>query len=417
MEKKKLFDFPQVQWHFAHSFLGVMIGSLTLFVLYVIAGKVLGPTEFGKASIILVIAQVANIWMLFSLDTSSLRLVSGAKNQKEQADHIVTITLIALAVILLVASLVFQIRRILMGMLSLDEQLFAYTLIYAVIVALRLLLDSFLRALGKFKLQAKIKIIEALVALTLFGGLLYWTQAAKFEFLILAIAAAHVLSIFLALPLVYPFWRSGKFSWQVVKKVLSFNSKMLAYMSFSGVIFMGDKLVVNKYLGSHALGIFSVHYTLSLTIVGVLVSVANNVSLPLIAKSKQKSLIYAKLNKLINFSLLPLLFSLLGSLFLGLKLYGSQYPSNLWLQFLFAVYGCFYFMAFVYEPVVLMHSLTSLNLALALLILRSALLILAILLVAHWQLFSLEMVVILFSVNFGLDFLGQWYLVKKYVLK
>ncbi len=417
MEKKKLFDFTQVQWHFVHSFWGSVVASLTLFALYVIAGKVLGPTEFGKASIILVIAQVANIWMLFSLDTSSLRLVSGAKNQKEQADHIVTITLIALAVILLVASLVFQIRRILMGMLSLDEQLFVYTLIYAVIVALRLLLDSFLRALGKFKLQAKIKIIEALVALTLFGGLLYWNQAASFEFLIFAIAGANVLSIFLVLPSVWPFWRLGRISFQEVKKVLSFNGSMFAYMGFSGLIFIGDKLVVNRYLGSYALGIFSVHYTLSLTIIGVLVSVINNVSLPLIAKSLQKKVIYEKLNQLVKLSLVPMALLLLGILSLGMKLYGSQYRSNLWLQFLFAVYGCFYFMAFVYEPVVLMHSLTSLNRALGLLIFRSGLLLLAILLIAHWKLFSLETVVLLFSANFGLDFLGQVYLAKKYVLK
>ncbi len=62
---------------------GIIAGGVML-CLKIVTGRLLGPTEFGKVTLFIALAQVILLILLFGIDTTILRAITLAKTHSEK---------------------------------------------------------------------------------------------------------------------------------------------------------------------------------------------------------------------------------------------------------------------------------------------------------------------------------------------
>ncbi len=64
--------------------MGGIIGSCVLLFVTTTAGRLLGPVEYGKITLLVTLSQIIILFLLFGLDTTSLREITLAQNNTDK---------------------------------------------------------------------------------------------------------------------------------------------------------------------------------------------------------------------------------------------------------------------------------------------------------------------------------------------
>lgn len=323
------------------SFYGGIITMPITIVVGTLAGRLMGPEQYGKYNLVILISTYIVSFSFFGLDISTIKNVAKAKSQKDKQKSFFSsfIFISSMTMLVLIVWLVF--RQKITAIFGIENTLVLFIFIYTFIVTYKLILDILARSLERFKLQAAGRMVEILVLVI--GFVLATTIYNKLNYelftgivLLGAILVSMIYSIYLKTYFKH-------FSLSTLKAQLS-EGKFFMLSSILGTIFISsDRLLIARYIDVTALGIYSAYYAASLSLVAGLSLILTNVLLPATAKTNDKRFIL-KIDKLCIKGFTPIFLMICAAIFIFLTLFGKAYPlkiSYLLLFALIATLNCF----------------------------------------------------------------------------
>jgi O-antigen/teichoic acid export membrane protein len=326
--------------------IGTLFGALLTFVFNALGARILGPTNFGNLALVTTVSAIISIPMGMCL-MGGLKYGSGTEDDSVRSRIISTYSL--QVALLTVGSLAIFIlfSAQLSNVFGISLELYLFALAYAAIVTSCALTMNLLRILFRIRAVALLSALQSVITLAAFLifisiSIRSW-QAAVFS---LYIGYAASTAIFVA------YLRQHiklQFDWFWSGKLLSY-----AVVTLPGLIagaFMGvDRILINKFITTAAVGIYSAYYLPSITVAIALWGIFNVAFFPLASKSRDKLNIFRSVNTAAPYLAAALLPSIMLIEFIIFILYGSQYHFSAELGLLFAFAGttCFFYQCYSY---------------------------------------------------------------------
>jgi O-antigen/teichoic acid export membrane protein len=318
------------------SFFGGAVSGVILLATNVLVGRLLGPVEYGEIALITTVAQVVIIFVLFGMDRASLRAIAKEKTKEGKRDHLSTTLYVVIMSSGIFSLLYLVLSELISRWLGLGTTLLMMGLVYGLALSYKQLMDNIVRGLERFHLQATLRIIEAV--LTLFSFLIIWKLFSATDSTVYIGTLSTMAVLFAVFCLFKIRTYLGHFRKACFQQQFSFGSLYLIASIF-GIAFTSlDKFLIGKYMSFYELGIYSAYFAASVGILSQLNTIFNNVFVTIVAKNLDHlSPILKKLDRLILIGFIPLLGLSILSVLLIIKLFGSEYPFNLFYAFVFSL--------------------------------------------------------------------------------
>lgn len=316
--------------------IGTLLSSVFSFSYNIVAGRVLGPSGYGSFTLLHSIAMILYIPMLLGLNVALIKYCADSRDQQNQ-QRIISTTFSVVICLTIISVLLYVIfRHQLAVIFSVDQELFILSVIFSALFVFYTLAISGLRGLH---LMREYAIFQPMYGFTLLSALLilFYLQVNSFRamvystYLAYGIVASVIILIFLKKYLTFYVDRSWfstlwKYSSLAVIGGLSFT----LYANI-------DRILINYYLDVESVGIYSVYYYASFTILTLISGIFTTVFFSVSSKSQDKRSLYAKLNKTVPYLMIlgvPVAF--IGE-YIILLLFGKGYPIQLPLMLVFAI--------------------------------------------------------------------------------
>lgn len=328
--------------HLSWSFFGGIIAAGMMFILNIFAGRILGPEEYGKYSFIVAFSAIAVLFMTLGIDVTTLHYVA-KKNINERNKYFST----SFFVVLIMATICFFVlslfAKIFSKKLNIVEDVYFFSILFTFILALKNLFDSYLRGMNLFEKQARVKIIEAVIA-CIFFSILYILLSKNIDYKIYieSLMAGSVCLILIIFINAKKYLKLNNFSITVLKEIFSYGFFVFLGGLAATLLFSLDKILINKFLGGAQLGIYNAYFLSSMTIVTQFTVIFLNVFFPIVSSIKDKEEIFKKINKLSLFLLIPSFFISCFVIRISLLLFGHQYPTDWMLIWKFSMLSLLY---------------------------------------------------------------------------
>ncbi len=327
---------PETQQFFtgtSYVAIGTLFGSLLTFVFYIFGARALGPTNFGN------LALLSTVGVIFSISMQMCVLGGlkyGAEAHSDSVQSRIISTLSLQTALLTVGSIaIFALFSAqLSNVFGISIELYLFAIAYGAIVTFFALTTNLLRSLFRIRAVALINALQSVIMLAAFliflsADIRSW-QAAAFSLYLGYAVVIVIVVVYLRqyIKLQYDrFWSRKLASYAVVTLPAGIAG------AFMGV----DKILINKFITTAAVGIYNAYYLPSITVAIALASIFNVTFFPLASKSRDKLSIFRKVNKAAPYLAAALLPSMLLIEFIIFIFYGSQYHFSAELGLLFAV--------------------------------------------------------------------------------
>lgn len=320
-------DAGQNMRYFAKNVSVSLVGGLSAFALLflasIIAARVLGPEEFGKYAVFFSIAQIASLFFVLELDVSALYfLAQKTKQQKIITASIIWMFLINICVFSFLALSIHHFFDF--GNISL--WVFVLALVMGLSLALKRMIDAFLRIDEKFTIQSLLRIVEAVsVLIVMLIGFYVLEYRAYFGYAVSIIIGGAMFSVcglwYVRSFVVVRGWNAKK-----INEIFRYNAYGMINTFVNGVVKNLDKILIATFLGLSAAGIYAVYFTASVVIGARVTQIFMNVFFPSVRKnSKNNKNIYKKINKVFIKLFIPLFLCTTGGVACIVWLYGDAY--------------------------------------------------------------------------------------------
>lgn len=319
-------DMTQFLKFLSWSLFGITFSAFVFFTMNVLAGRLLGPVEYGKYNLVVTISGILAVVMSLGFDLSTVKHVSSSNDEEEKNHYLSNSLLIISFSSIVILTLMLALSPSLAAALYTSKSLIAIGTLYSIVFVYKIFFDAIIRGLSQFKSQALIKLLEALVALAMFVLLIVAIGHREYVYYVIAISTGALISI------VAYFWtvRNRLRSWSqkhfLIAKpyALSVFSNSIA----SVVIASADKLTINNALGASTLGVYSA-YLVSTTIVASQIAAAiGNVFFPAINQSVDKLGLMHKIDKLAKWIAIPFVVFIGLLSVLIILLFGAKFSLN-----------------------------------------------------------------------------------------
>ena len=284
----KIFGHPMSQqmknflYNLSFSLIGGVISAIIIFIINIIAGRILGPTEYGRANYIQILAQIFYLPLVFGTDIAVARALSKEHDQTKQSQYIIHAFLIILGIFIFLGGIMFFSRDIIAKMATTSSIIIIIALIYGLFLGLKYIFDNVLKGLYLFKFQAFAKIIESFLAILLFGLVFYLFRWTNYQLIILPFFMGMVIFICISLIPILRIVNKFTFDPSVIQKLISYGKIVFINSVIAIILIYGDRLIVNKYLGNYELGLYAAYYISSISIIIQIVGITSNVLFPTI---------------------------------------------------------------------------------------------------------------------------------------
>jgi O-antigen/teichoic acid export membrane protein len=313
---------------------GTLAASGLIFLSLVYIGRRLGPAEYGKYNLIIALSNFLLIWMLAGFHIAAVKYL--AEDQDRKKEIISTAFSMVVAFTLIDTGIFYALSWLLARALQIELYLFRYAILVSAVLALYYIMDAFLRGLHEMLRLSLLRVVLGVAfALALFLLLLRGDRS------FLTPTWATVVSY-----LVYIAWAIGRirtylsftFNKEELRRVLRYGFYAVVGTAAGSVISDVDKLIINRYLSTDQVGVYSA-YMLGANIIAVKgASMFVTVFFPTVSAYKDKVPITEKIQKMSQRTFL-LLFALSFLIILStMKSFGSKYPLNYLLVLLLALY-------------------------------------------------------------------------------
>lgn len=248
------------------------------------AGRLLGPTEYGKINVLVSAGTIISPFMLAGIHYSIVKY--GAVNEKRE-DVFGTAFAIFLSLVFLVSAVVILFQTPLSSLFGIDRRTLLLALLYALGTSGFFIVSAMQQSLGVFAKRGLSEISFSLIlAAGFFLGIFFLGRVYT------AMAAAYIA----AFGLVAVFWFSR------IKGAIKFSAlsrerarPMLEYGSYyfgagigSFLVLNVQSIILNLCLSPKDVGVYAAYYTASIGIAGYLGYAANTVIFPKAAASTNR---------------------------------------------------------------------------------------------------------------------------------
>lgn len=337
------------------SFFGGVIAAGVMFIVNIIAGRWLGPEQYGKYSLVFLISQVLLIPMIFGMDTTISRIVS-----KEFSWNFGSVQrnissafwfVIAISALFLIVSIIW--RDFLANIFSSTTDVVLFGALFGFVLALKTYLDSVVKGFHLFSFQAKIRILESLLIIAIFFG--SYNLFKNYISLVVALIFSGLIVVSRY------FFRFREHILSVPNSaslinLLQYSKFAIATALLTLIVGYGDRFVVNRYFGAGEFGLYSAYYAATVFVSGQVTVIMSNVFFPFISKIERQFLIMKKIDKLAFIGTVPFVALIFFVGLLVFRLFGPEYEINLTVLFLFSLVATLQFFVAFYGNAVAAHS-------------------------------------------------------------
>ncbi len=308
--------------HLSWSFVGGLLASMTMLGVNVVAGRLMGPVEYGKYGLVLVISQMLMIPIIFGLDITSVRSISMAKNASEKAKNISGVFYFVIFSSLIVAGVYLLFHRYVAEKFDIQDSILLLGIVYAVITSLKSIADSFARGLFLFREQFLARILEVGTTVAFFCFFFLYYGKQDYTYYILALLGGSTL---------FCLWLGKgyrpylvRFDGQYLKKQLSFSSWLLLGTIFGTAFNSLDKLIIVKYLSIYDLGVYMAYFIASTNLIAQATQVFINVLFPQISSLREGNVV-ERIEKLLAILFIPGCISIGFMVWIIIFLFGKNF--------------------------------------------------------------------------------------------
>ena len=319
----------------AYISVGTISATVLSFAFNILAGRFLGPFEYGKFSLLQSVAMFLYLPMLLGFHTAMIKYNS-EKDDLARQTKIISTSFILVFIFSIPSLIIYYIFSFQLSKLfSVSEGLFYLSIIFAILFLFYVMAISTVRGLLKMKTFALFQPIYSCILLI---TLLYFIfdKTLSFKSVAYSFYLAYGISAILILFFLRKYMRF-QFDKNWAKKLLHYSTFAsvggLSYVFYTNI----DKILINTYMTLADVGIYRAYTYASMSIIGAISGIFITVFFPTASKYKNKYKIYQRINKLLPFIFgigIPFIFI---SEFIILKLYGENYPINLPLMFIFTI--------------------------------------------------------------------------------
>jgi O-antigen/teichoic acid export membrane protein len=341
-----------LSWSFVS---GIGAGAL-LFAQLIVAGRLLGPEQFGTFSFVQSVAMVLLIPALMGFDLASSRAIARSASRLERQTLAASSIAAVAACSLIASSFVVILADPLGDLLGTSGTVLVWSAAFTVLLAQRWLMERHLSGLGRFRPQAFVRLAEAAATIMTFVVLQATGTLDDYRSLVLAYSVGAVVVI-IGAHLVdghRPVPRDA--SWTTARGLLLYGTLMNGSYLFSTLLFQADRFAVNATLGPEQLGIYAAYASATVFVVIQLLLVTSNVLYPAMAREPDKRAFVHRIDRLALPALAAGALVLLGLLAMVLQLFGSSYPFDLELALLFTAWASLAMINGTYAVIVNAHS-------------------------------------------------------------
>ena len=328
--------------HLSWSFFGGTIAAGIMFASNILAGRILGPEEYGKYSFIVAFSAVAVLFMTLGIDVTTLHYVA-KKNNNERNKYFSTSFFIVLILATICFFVLFLFAEIISKKLNVVEDVYFFAILFTFILALKNLFDSYLRGMNLFEKQAIAKVAEA-ITVGIFFIFSYFLLSKDIDYraYVGSLIAGAVFLVMLIFISTKNYLRLKSFSLAALKEVFFYGLFVFLGGIAATLLFSFDKILINKFLGGVQLGIYNAYFISSMAIVTQFTAIFLNVFFPMASSIKDKKEIFKKINRLSLFLLIPTFLISCVIIRISLLLFGQQYPTDWVLIWKFSMLSLLY---------------------------------------------------------------------------
>lgn len=316
--------------------IGSVIAMLFSFAFNIFGGRVLGPDEYGKFTLVQSIAMFLYLPMLLGCHTAIIKYTSEDENKERQSKIISTgYTFIAFLTIIFIIIFISYSSQ-LSNVFHTSKELFLLSVFFAWLFTLYTVTTNTLRGLHKMKTYAVFQPIYSAILFITFS--IFWvTNSLSFKSLIFSMYLSYgIISIAILI-----FFLRKHLKFKIDKSIANPLIKYSLFAAIGGFSFAFytniDKILINKYMTVADVGIYRAYCLASINVAGILFNTFNIVFFPAASKYKNKKELLKKINTLIPYLIsLGVPFILLCE-FVILKIYGGKYPLNIGLILIFSI--------------------------------------------------------------------------------
>lgn len=396
------------------SFFGGIVAAGILFCLNILVGRMLGPEEYGRYNIILLLSQALVVPILFGLDTAVIRALSRSSSDiVVQRNTVLNGAFFLLVSMFFISLVVIIFRNYLSVLFTLPIELINLSLILGVSVSLKLLLDGIARGTHSFRVQALAKFFESgLIVLIILSTFLFYNKSSLIVLVSILIGAWISILFYM-----YHFWYLFKvWDFHINHSLLSY-SKIALIASMASLIFSyGDRFLVNKYFGAEEFGIYSAYYVATIFLISQIASLVTNVFFPVVSSVENKTELLKKIDLLFIRGIIPvalLVFFAGGGVLL---IFGQAYRMDPLALSLFSLIAALQLFELFYAGLANSHNEISYSRSVLYLVIRSVMYILYISLLFYLNIFSVIAVLLGLFLNYAINIYNLRTVILRYVI-
>lgn len=316
--------------------LGTGLSTVFSFSYNIIAGRVLGPSEYGGFMLVQSIAMFLYIPMLLGLNTAMIKYCAENRDLYQQRRIISTTygVVISLTIVTLLLYGLFSYQ--IADLFSVSPEIIAISVLFALLFVYYTLATSGLRGLHQMKNYAIFQPVYGAMLLLVLLVFIY-IQFNSFKAMVYAACFAYGITGSIIILI-------------LLRKHLAFiidRSWLSTLWKYSSVAVIGgisftfytniDRVMINYYMNVESVGIYGVYYYASFTVLILFSGIFTTVFFPTASKTHNKRALYRKLNKTVPYLLmLGMPVALIGE-YIILLLFGEGYPIQFPLMLVFAV--------------------------------------------------------------------------------
>lgn len=318
-----------------YTIIGMFATLIFTFPYNILSARFLGPTELGKYALIQSFSMFLYIPMIMGYNTATVKYVSETNDNKRKA--IIISSALMLIVLLMVISVIsyYIFSKDICGFFNIDLYLFNLSIILACFLVLYLITTSILKGLFELRFLAYLQPVFALITLLLFLVFISF-KVYSFKAMTYPLAISYVI-----ISTIIIVKKRDYIKVSFDKSIIKLLSKYAILALIGGVSFIiytnTDKMLLNKYLTLADVGIYSAYYSLSSSFMGLITGVFSTVLFPYASKSKNKKIIFQKINKAVPLLVMIGIPTVCLWEIAMLKLYGIKYPIIIPLVALFSI--------------------------------------------------------------------------------
>lgn len=328
--------------------IGTLFGSVLTLVFNVLGARILGPTNFGALALVTTVSTILSIPMGIG-QLGALKYGSGAPDDSARSRIISTYTL--QMTLLMVGSIAIYVlfAAQLLTVFGISTEVYLFAVAYAAIITFYGCTEISMRMLFRIRTIALLNALQSVIVLAAFlifvsSNMKSW-QAAVFSLYIAYAALAVILVVSLR-----QYIKLQLFDMAWAKRIMIYGQYALP--GTTAAAFMGvDRILINKFISTEAVGIFNAYCISSITIALALWGIFNTSFFPYASKSRNKLTIFRNVNKAVPYLVVAFVPSFVVIELIIFTFYGRPYPFTAELGLLFAfaataffLYQCYSFL-------------------------------------------------------------------------